>query len=1003
MVNPSFLLNGEGKAYDIANAKLKAYIESKKQERDAAKQDKIDASKEKFDNNAYENDGWFAFDISAEKMREQAKIYQGMLDYFNNLPDDSEIRDKFKDADEYAQRTMAFMASSGSNSDFDAKGWADYWDEQVKVAYEAFDAVIEDYEGYGGQDFLKNMISNMVRSGADFTEISDAIQAVTDNKQMQETINTYWESLVNPDIDSEKALENVKKAFEEIIKLYPGLEGFFDGVYERIVSGSNKVADSIEDNTTKATASLSDLSKASKGISSLASAFDEVYDKGYVSLDTISSIKEAVGDSVQNWSDYEHILMTAKEGSSELNQALSDLTYKILDNTFAEKDLSAVTEEEVAAVLRENGVKNDSVIAHEYLTQAKIREKIATYDGTDASYEMIKGLFEEKLSAEEAKTAIAQLTIAKILFNNEELNTRNDIEQIINLAETARLSVQTLADFKRAKEELTDGFVGAPSPTTQSIIDGSYVPKYNDKSTTPKYEPQALKKRQDEAEKLRKEAIKKKKDYADKVSDINKDLAEKEAQFAEDMAEAWEKEHLEQFKDNLKQYENIINQFKEKIDVTDSGLDLIEPDDFTTKADLLSLKLNQVTTYGAAMRQEFDRLCSITPQTADEAEELASRIQTLGSDMRDNVSTLRETQVAIQKLRIEAISSILDSGVGQLEAELDRIDRRLKILNSDNSEDYRYVKKALDMDRQLPLMSDFKTQRNAKSRENRALISAEQDKQDKINAIVTRSLQMQAEANAAARAKERANLIKDMEDARADAAKKLKEATEDYIEFLKENKLYTDKTAKEIEDIIKQTDLTFPEPDISSVTSAFDNIKSGIQEVADMVDGLEINIQGSASVSTGEGAGGGGGSIPSGGIPVGAAVYFQSKDPNGHVGIMGSDGYIYHDEGGKISRNKLSEMSSKGYTYRGYGWNGGVALSAEEAAKVAAVAQDSTSYGVIPRNKACQAWVMYTLPLQVSRVSAKLLQQKHGEHGANRGVLNYQVLPTSLPTKKATL
>ena len=275
------LLNGEGKAYDVANAKLKAYIESKKQERDAAKQNKIDASKEKFDNNAYEADGWFGFDATADQMREWAKMYQGFVDYFNNLPDDSEIRDKFKDADEYAQ--SAFKMTKG---DIDMQGWTAYWDEQVQVAYDAFDAVIEDYEGYGGQDFLKNMISNMVRSGADFTEISNAIQAVMDNEQMQEAINTYWESLVNPDIDSEKALENVKKAFDEIIKLYPGLEGFFDGVYERIISGGNKVADSTEENLNKMTVSLS---KTADKIKELYSFVKEIDDDG-LSPDSIEKI-----------------------------------------------------------------------------------------------------------------------------------------------------------------------------------------------------------------------------------------------------------------------------------------------------------------------------------------------------------------------------------------------------------------------------------------------------------------------------------------------------------------------------------------------------------------------------------------------------------------------------------------------------------------------------------------------------------------------------------------
>ena len=837
--------------------------------------------------------------------------------------------------------------------------------EQLKNAQDLYVEYIyninktkEAFKALNAEQQRNILFNTLIEKGLSDENAKAILKAIPDND-----LEKYWDKDFSFTPPQMKDNETAKEYGERYAKAW--------------IDGIKKV---VED-TKKEPASLDVLKKGGENIGKLASSYDEIFDKGHISLSTISEICDALELSGDELEKYKKILISAKEGDKEYSAALSELTYKMLEKTFSTEGLANATEEEVAAVLKENDVANASVVAHDAITQAKADLAVQNFATVDSIDESVSALIAEMKQAGLTEMGIYDLIATSIVFNQTSLSVSDKITALISLAEQLGLTATKAQLLNDALNGTTDSrlqmatalyeygisnngkgyeYNGKTYKNAQAALNAAMMDDFSfskpDK-TTPKYESQALKKRQDEAEKLRKEAIKKKKDYADKVSDINKDLAEKEAQFADDMAEAWEKEHLEQFKDNLKQYENIINQFKEKIDVTDSGLDLIEPDDFTTKADLLSLKLNQVTTYGAAMRQEFDRLCSITPQTADEAEELASRIQTLGSDMRDNVSTLRETQVAIQKLRIEAISSILDSGVGQLEAELDRIDRRLKILNSDNSEDYRYVKKALDMDRQLPLMGDFKTQRNAKSRENRALISAEQDKQDKINAIVTRSLQMQAEANAAARAKERANLIKDMEDARADAAEKLKEATEDYIEFLKENKLYTKQTSKEIEDIIKQTDLTFPEPDISSVTSAFDNIKSGIQEVADMVDGLEINIQGSASVSTGEGAGGGGGSIPSGGIPVGAAVYFQSEDPNGHVGIMGSDGYIYHDELGKISRNKLSEMSSKGYTYRGYGWNGGVALSAEEAAKVAAVAQDSTSYGVIPKDKKCQAWV----------------------------------------------
>lgn len=283
------LLNGEGKAYDVANAKLKAYIESKKQERDASKKNKINASKEKFDNSAYEADGWFSIDATAEQMRQWAKMYQGFVNYYNKLPSDSKEKASFADADEYAQSAFRMFAGK-----MDMEGWSDYWDEQVSIAYDAFADVIEDYEGYGGQDFLKGLIANMVRGGSDFSEISGVVQNILDNSDMQNAINTYWESLVDPDIDSEEALSNVKKIFDNLISQYPQLESFFDGVYERIVSGGNKVADATSDSVKGVTSLLKDvtttLSDLQDKYDEVTSAQEEYNSTGAISADTMQKL-----------------------------------------------------------------------------------------------------------------------------------------------------------------------------------------------------------------------------------------------------------------------------------------------------------------------------------------------------------------------------------------------------------------------------------------------------------------------------------------------------------------------------------------------------------------------------------------------------------------------------------------------------------------------------------------------------------------------------------------
>ena len=233
------LLNGEGNAYAVANAKLKANIELKKQQREQANKDKINVSKELFDNNVFEVD--FGIDINAASMRQYAKKYNKSIETYNNLPDNHTIKQQYTTADDYAEYSLKYDSVAPIN--FDDLEWASYWNEQVQIAYNAFSSVIEDYDGVGGQEFIKNLINSMVRGGADWSEISTILQEVISNEELQNTINSYWESLVDSDIDSEQALLKVKNAFDNIITKHPNLENFFDSFYEQVVACGKVVED----------------------------------------------------------------------------------------------------------------------------------------------------------------------------------------------------------------------------------------------------------------------------------------------------------------------------------------------------------------------------------------------------------------------------------------------------------------------------------------------------------------------------------------------------------------------------------------------------------------------------------------------------------------------------------------------------------------------------------------------------------------------------------------
>lgn len=259
-------------------------------------------------------------------------------------------------------------------------------------------------------------------------------------------------------------------------------------------------ADATSDSVKGVTSSLEDLEKVSDNIGKLSSAYKELNDDGYITIGTINDIQEATGLSGDEWTAYENKLLNAKKGSAEFNQVMSDLTYKIIENQVSVGDLANATDEEVAAIekkiaatLRENGVTNASAVAHDYVRVARVNEAIATYDGTQASYDSAAALISESLSADQAKVAMNQLEIAKKMVNSSQIKTASDIDEIIALANAAGASIEFLEDLAQAKSELADGFVGPVHSATQKIMDGEYTPTFNKlnpndyKISAPKY------------------------------------------------------------------------------------------------------------------------------------------------------------------------------------------------------------------------------------------------------------------------------------------------------------------------------------------------------------------------------------------------------------------------------------------------------------------------------------------------------------------------------------
>ncbi len=261
------LLNGEENAYELANAKLKANIELKKQQKEQLEQSKINTSKELFDNNTHKRDfagiDFLSPDQTAANMRKYAKKYNKNYNtYLAKGYDESTAGKK-------AIKTIYAEDAGFLTAEFSEKEWVTYWNEQVQIAYDAFSSAIENYNGIGGQDFVKNLIDTMVRSGSDFSEISNAVYRVVNNRELHDNVNKYWESLTNPNINSNETLKEINKIVDGIKKQYPELENFFDDFYEQIITTSDFMidtlsddADSIEKSLNKVEGSFESVSKA---------------------------------------------------------------------------------------------------------------------------------------------------------------------------------------------------------------------------------------------------------------------------------------------------------------------------------------------------------------------------------------------------------------------------------------------------------------------------------------------------------------------------------------------------------------------------------------------------------------------------------------------------------------------------------------------------------------------------------------------------------------------
>ena len=593
-------------------------------------------------------------------------------------------------------------------------------------------------------------------------------------------------------------------------------------------------------NTNKMTDSLSAVQKAADGIKVLQDAFKELSEDGHITLEGISEIKEAVGSSVDNWEEYEKVLMNAKIGSAEFNQAMSDLTYATLESKVGIKDLANADEAYVASLLRENGVLNANAVAHDAVRRAKALEKIESYDLKEITVDNVNDLLAEAMSCGVTKAEMLALVAAEIVFNNTGLSVEDKIASLNEVAKAAWGASVAINSVIGAKSSNADKVKYAEeNGITINYGKGKHGASYTFQGV--------------EYESIGDKDLQLAVSYAnfneqlenskDRFGDIDFDIPNYSGSSSGGSGSS--KKSSDQFKANIEARMDVLDRYKAHIDTLDFGLEFVDENDFQSQADLLSLKLEQVTAYGRALKEEFTRATEIIPQTGEEAEALASHLESLGGEMRNNVKTLREVKSAMEQTKIDFISTQSQDYLSEMTRELDSLEKRINLLRKDNKEEYKYTNRILQMDMFLPSRSDMNGRIRQQSAENREIIRSEQELQDILDDI----LRTQIEKNEDLREEERKNLLSNMEELQVTTQTKIDEVHTSYVTSLRENESETQGSCDTVANTIDSTDVEFPKPtiDFSDVDEAVRTSIEGFSEFDTVIDGLNTKASDLAS------------------------------------------------------------------------------------------------------------------------------------------------------------
>lgn len=330
---------------------------------------------------------------------------------------------------------------------------------------EQYTVAMREASASGGLDKARSIQKQLQALEAEYGTVEELQNAI---KQLEAIFNIAWdenglksgteglgaalEATETKAAELENAIRSLKQAgnldeltqtdFSNLLTQFPKLKRWLDAYSKGQITATRLLG--IFQNALdqfNAGGVFDDLATAKDSISALGKVVNDLSEGEGVSFSTLSSIQEAFS-GVDGIEDYIQYLKEAKTNTEEVSNIIGTLLYQsLIDAMGSTQALAEADEGLVAMMLKEAGVANSAVAAHQAVEQAKKDNATASKALSVSSADDINALVAEGLQCGYTKQQLYELYATQIIFNNTNMDVSQKIAALNQLAQACGITV----------------------------------------------------------------------------------------------------------------------------------------------------------------------------------------------------------------------------------------------------------------------------------------------------------------------------------------------------------------------------------------------------------------------------------------------------------------------------------------------------------------------------------------------------------------------------------